>query len=167
MSWFKRKTAKPQPPSSDKGFEELNDLCRAAKDGDVKALEKHFGGHSVEYMQVSLSGQLALGSACEGGSEAAVRYMLDIGVPPDCGLKGGYTPEGMAAEFGHHHILLVLREYMVKAGKEPTELMEKAQALADAQKMLEMTKVVTSAPVLQKDINVRNKPLKFRTPKSP
>lgn len=168
MSWFKRKTAKPKPPDSlDKGFNALNDLCNAALKGDVKALRSHFGGMSPEYFATSLSAEIALVSACEGGQEEAARYLLDCGVPPDARMSTGATPESMAAEGGHHHILLVLREYMIKAGKEPTELMEKAQALADAQKMLEMTKVVTTAPVLQNDITVRDKPLKFKKPPSP
>lgn len=167
MSWFKRKTAKPKPPSNDKGFDSLNDLLNAARNGNVKELTAYFKDYPADYCEYALSAQYALVSACEGGQEEAARYMLGRGVPPDTMLSTGATPESMAAEGGHHHILLVLREYMIKAGKEPTELMEKAQALADAQKMLEMTKVVTTAPVLQKDITVRDKPLKFKKPPAP
>jgi hypothetical protein len=169
MSWFRKKTAKPKPPAPpDLGFNALNDLCGAAVSGDMKALRNHFDKLPPEYFATSLSAEIALVSACEGGQEEAVRYMLDRGVPPDVRLTTtGATPESMAAEGGHHHILLVLREYMIKAGKEPTVLMEQAQMLAEAKKMLEMTKVVTTAPVLQNDITVRDKPLKFKKPPAP
>ncbi len=163
MKWFKKAAAKLKPSKEDKAFDLLNHIDTAAKAGDVAALEKHFGGFTDEYTAVSLTAHYALICACEGGSEPAVRYLLGRGVPPDLTFSISLmTPEEMAAKGGHHHILLVLREHMIKAGKQPTELMERAQALAEAQKMLELTKVVTSAPVLQNDISVREKPLKLK-----
>ncbi|MEZ0262741.1 MAG: ankyrin repeat domain-containing protein [Alphaproteobacteria bacterium] len=167
MSWFKRKTAKPKPPApTNKGFDALDDLGLAAERGDVKALTAYFHDCPSDYFAQSLSGHFALVAACGAGQTETARYMLDLGVPADAEITGR-TAETAAAEGGHVHILLLLREYTLKVGKQPTDLMEKAQALADAQKMLEMTKVVITAPVLQNDITVRDKPLKFKKPPSP
>lgn len=134
----------------------VDDLGGAAATGDMAALRKYFQGFTYE--EAPATSRLALIEACIGGQVEAARFMLDFGVPVDVRMLDGTTPETAALEHGRDAVLVLLHEYTVKAGKVP------GKPLADAHKKALVAEASAIAPILQRDIAVRNKPLKYRKP---
>jgi ankyrin repeat protein len=134
----------------------VENILGAAATGDMAVLRKYFQGFAYEEAP-SISGS-ALIEACIGGQTEAARFMLDFGVPVDVKMLDGTTPETAAFERGHDAVLVLLHEYTVKAGKVP------GKPLADAHKKALVAEASAIAPILQRDIAVRNKPLKYRKP---
>ncbi|CAN8000156.1 unnamed protein product, partial [Ixodes hexagonus] len=94
------------------GTQLADELCTAARNGNVKRLESfHLAG--ANFCEVDATKRTCLHAACEANRESVVRFLLNIGVCPNTTDVYDRTPKEVAQALGHKHLVALLENHVV------------------------------------------------------
>lgn len=89
------------------GLQLADELCTAARNGNVKRLESfHLAG--ANFYEVDATKRTCLHAACEANREPVVQFLLSIGVCPTTRDVYDRTPKEVAQVLGHKHLVALM-----------------------------------------------------------
>lgn len=81
-----------------------DDLCTAARNGNVKRLESYMLA-GASFYESDATGRTCLHAACEAGQEAVVTFLLENKIRPETKDVYNHTPEEVARLLGHKRLV--------------------------------------------------------------